>query len=393
MISVQEAIEILKANTPTTLPVVVNLRAAAGKILAEDIHASIDIPAFPQSSMDGYAISYKGWKENQKLIIQGEMQAGTPNQPTLEPDKTIRIFTGAPVPSGADTVVMQEKVTAANNEVIIEDTNLQPGSNIRPKGSEIQSGELALAAKTYLSPAAIGFLAGIGINEVKIFPAPSVSIIVTGKELQDPGKPLGKGQVYESNSHMLVAALQELNINDVKVLWSDDDPGMLSDMISDSLDKTDILILTGGVSVGDYDFVLEAVKACGVQQLFHRVKQRPGKPLYAGRKGNKLIFGLPGNPSSVLTCFYQYVRPALGWISNNSFELETRQIPLANSLQKVAGLTHFLKGYYDGAVVSALGAQESYRLSSFSHANCLIELQEDLTEICAGENVKIHFLP
>jgi molybdopterin molybdotransferase len=151
--------------------------------------------------------------------------------------------------------------------------------------------------------------------------------------------------------------------------------------------------LTGGISVGDYDFVLQAATECGVTKLFHKIKQRPGKPLYFGKKENKLVFGLPGNPSSVLTCFYQYVIPALEKLSKRKIGLQTLKIPLAKLFQKNAGLTHFLKGFYDGKTAMPLDAQESFRLSSFAKANCLIQIDEDITSLKEGELVDVYLLP
>jgi len=190
MISVEEAKKIIEENAVALQPVKYPMQRAAGKILAEDIYSTIDIPAFPQSSMDGYAFSFSDWGKNKRLKIEGEIAAGTNKKLSLAPGKAVRIFTGAPVPPGADTVVMQEKVQLQNGELIIEDESIVTGMNVRPKGSETKAGELSLKKGSLLSPAAIGFLAGIGITEVKVYPNPSVSIIITGKELQQPGKPL-----------------------------------------------------------------------------------------------------------------------------------------------------------------------------------------------------------
>ena len=253
---------------------------------------------------------------------------------------------------------------------------------------------MALAKNTILSPGAIGFLAGIGITEVPVFPKPTVGIIITGNELQQPGKPLLFGQVYESNSQTLTAALQQLHINDVKTFWAADDLVIVKDVLQTALNQCDIVLLTGGVSVGDYDFVVEAARQCEVEMIFHKIKQRPGKPLYFGKIVNQLVFGLPGNPSSVLTCFYQYVLPAVQQLSNFlPSGLKVLQVPINKNFTKAAGLTHFLKGYYDGEKVAILDAQESYRLSSFARANCLVKINEDITHCFEGEKVEIHLLP
>jgi len=394
MITVEEAKKIIEEQVSPLKPIQVMLTDAAGLVLATAIYADMDIPAFPQSSMDGYAFSFSGWQTNKTLHIAGEMAAGSAETISYSPEQAVRIFTGAAVPGGTDTVVMQEKVTTVNGELFIEDDKLKAGGNVRPTGSEIKTGALALPAGTFLSPAAIGFLAGIGITNVNAWPKPTISIIVTGKELQQPGKPLQYGQVYESNSATLKAALKQINISEVKICWADDDLDILKQILQTELTKSDVVLLTGGISVGDYDFVLEAATQCGIIQLFHRLKQRPGKPLYFGKKVDQLVFGLPGNPSSVLTCFYEYVLPALQQLSNRkNTGLKKLSVSLGKALDKPSGLTHFLKGYYDGERVVQLDAQESYRLSSFAKANCLIKINEEITHCDEGANVEIHLLP
>src|SRR6187549_1228986 len=393
MISVSEAKKIIDQNVSCLEPVTLPLQGSVGLILGENVYASMDIPSFPQSSMDGYAFSFEGWKKHKKLKIAGEVAAGSKETFTVDPKNTVRIFTGAAVPTGADTVIMQEKVQIENGELKIEDETIQQGNSVRLKGSEIKGGELALGKESILSPAAIGFLAGIGITEVKAYPNPSIIIIITGNELQQPGKPLQHGQVYESNSFALKAVLQQLHINDIKILYATDKPEVVTGTLKNALEHNDVVLLTGGISVGDYDFVLQAATDCGVEKLFHKIKQRPGKPLYFGKKQNKLVFGLPGNPSSVLTCFYQYVIPALEKLSNKKPVLKIIRSPLSRPFQKTALLTHFLKGIYDGKTVTPLDAQESYRLSSFAKANCLIQVDEDTTALKEGELVDVYLLP
>ncbi|HET6723751.1 MAG TPA: gephyrin-like molybdotransferase Glp [Chitinophagaceae bacterium] len=393
MISVSEAKKIISESVSSLQAVSLSLQESGGLMLADDIYAATDIPAFPQSSMDGYAFSFKGWKQNKKLRITGEVAAGNNEAFQLAPENAVRIFTGAAVPAGADTVIMQEKVQVENGELKIEDESLKEGNSVRQKGSEIKAGALALEKENILSPAAIGFLAGIGITEVKVYPNPSISIIITGNELQQPGRPLQHGQVYESNSFALKAVLQQLHIENIQILSATDKPQIVIDALKKALKQSDIVLFTGGVSVGDYDFVLQAATACGVEKLFHKIKQRPGKPLYFGRKEKKLVFGLPGNPSSVLTCFYQYVIPALEKLSKREIGLQMIKVPLATTFQKNTGLTHFLKGFYNGKIAAPLDAQESYRLSSFAKANCLIQIDEDVTSLNEGDLVDVYLLP
>src|SRR6187401_560210 len=228
MISVIDAKKIISENVTSLEPVILPLQESAGLILAEDVYASMDIPAFPQSSMDGYAFSFEGWKQHKKLKIAGEVAAGSNENFTLAPGNAVRIFTGAAVPAGADTVIMQEKIKTVNGELSIEDETLQPGNSVRSKGSEIKAGALALEKGNTLSPAAIGFLAGIGITEIKVYPNPSISIIITGNELQQPGQSLQHGQVYESNSFALKAVLKQLNIDGIQTLYATDKPEIVT---------------------------------------------------------------------------------------------------------------------------------------------------------------------
>lgn len=394
MISVAEAKNIIRENTGTLVPVKQLLTESAGLILADDVFAASPVPPFPQSAMDGYAFSFSEWQVHKKLTIIGEIAAGNKEARTLPPGSAVRIFTGAPVPSGADTVVMQEKVTVQQDELIIHDEKLAAGINVRKHGAEIQAGSLALEKGTVLSPAAIGFLANVGVVSVNVYPDPSITIIITGDELQTPGNPLEYGQVYEVNSISLLAALSQLNINSrIDVVHVTDNPDLTTEALRNALQKSDLVMLTGGISAGDYDFVLPATAACEVQKLFHKVKQRPGKPLYFGKQGSRIVFGLPGNPGSVLTCFYQYVLHAMEKLSKRKLILPTIRVPLSKPFQKATGLTHFLKGNYDGETVTISDAQESFRLASFARANCLVQINEEVTSCEQGEMVDVHLLP
>lgn len=392
MISVSEARTIIQQHIVTLPPVARMLPDALGYTIAADVFATVDIPAYPQSSMDGYAFSYTDWQQNKSLQISGEMAAGTKESMPLSSNTAVRIFTGAPVPPGADTVVMQEKVVAEKGILSIQDDQLQQGSNVRLKGSEIKAGELALPSGTVLTPAAIGFLAGIGITDVTVYPAPVVTIIITGNELQTPGQPLLYGQVYDANSFALAAVLQQYDVQQIEVVSVPDVIEALNEVLSQALQKSDLILLTGGVSVGDYDFVTRSAEHCGITTQFHKLKQRPGKPLFFGTKGRQMIFGLPGNPSSVLTCFYMYVLPVIMGMKKTGNGLIQQQVPLSQSYHKTTQLTHFLKGRYDGQAATPLGAQESYRMRSFASANCLIEIEEKAESVAQGELVTIHLL-
>jgi molybdopterin molybdotransferase len=392
-IQVSDARKLIRESIKTPDPVKVSINAAAGLILAEDIFSLTDVPPFNQSSMDGYAINYQGWKKKETLKIAGMAQAGLAGLDPIQSDEARRIFTGAVVPHGSDTVVMQEKVDVLDGKLLIKDNNLAIGQNVRIQGSEAKKGEIALEKGHLLNPTAIGFLAGLGIHELMVYPAPTISIILTGNELQQPGLALNYGQVYESNSYALNAAIREAGILNVDVFSAEDDLKILIEVLAIALQNSNLVLLTGGVSVGDFDFVIRAAEANGVEQVFHKIKQKPGKPIYFGKKGEKYVFGLPGNPASVLTCFYEYVYPAMGFLGNKQKEMIKINAVLESDIKKPAGMTHFLKAYYNGKTVKELKAQESFRLSSFAKSNCLIELEAEQSEFKAGEEVEIHLLP
>lgn len=391
MITVSEAKDLISQHVKPLKAIQISLGEAAGHLLAQDVYAAQHIPAFRQSSMDGYAFKFD--EHQQPLPIVGEMAAGSTSAFTLQSRTACRIFTGAPLPEGADTVVMQEKTSIEDGLLLIQDDQLKLAANVREAGAEARKGALAMRKGDFLSPAAVGFLAGIGINTLQVFPMPKISIIVTGRELQQPGQALQFGQVYESNSYALSAALQMEGIKGISVYEADDDLEVLTTILQQSLDQSDVVLLSGGVSVGDYDFVIEASQACGVSQVFHKVKQKPGKPLFFGTRAEKLIFGLPGNPSSVLSCYYNYVLPAIKQLSQKENSSVTLEAKLKTPYRKPAGLTHYLKGWYENGLVMPLDAQESFRLSSFAQANCLICLEESGTEFPAESPVNIIRLP
>lgn len=393
MIPVSEALQRIRQTLKPLQPTRIGLSTSQGYVLTEDVVANVSIPNFNQSSMDGYAFRYKDFRQSNEFMIGGEVAAGDHLKIDTNPQQAIRIFTGAAVPPGFDTVVMQEKTTVDGTKLLVLDEELVEGSNVRKEGAEILRGKVALPKGSLLTPAAIGFLTGVGTTEVFVFPKPVVHIIATGKELVKPGATLEHGQVYESNSLMLKAALNLSGIHDISMSLVTDDVTAISNALQNALEQADLILLSGGVSVGDYDFVLEAAQACGIGQLFHKVAQRPGKPLYAGTKNGRMIFGLPGNPASVLTCFYQYVSAAIEVFTGRKNLLERRHLPLLTGFNKKIGITQFLKASITTGGVMPLGAQESFRLSTFAVANGLIVLPEEAREYKEGEMVEVLLIP
>lgn len=393
IISVKEARSILDSQNFERKIRRLNLNEATGYILAEDLPALVDIPSFDQSSMDGYAFSFNSWVPGTALKVVDKIAAGRSDKLILKAGEAVRVFTGAPLPEGADTVVMQEKTRTENDLLFIEQEDLKQGDNFRIQGTDITKGDTAVSKDTLVSSGTIGFLAALGYDKVPVFSAPSVALIITGNELQQPGSELIYGQVYEASSVMLQSCLKEMGLHKVNIYFVQDDLNETIKILKTALESSDVVLITGGVSVGDYDFVVKAAEECGVQKLFHKVRQRPGKPLYAGRRKNQPVFGLPGNPSSVLSCFYQYVWPVLRRMTGHAGTLKTMQVPLAASFEKKNPLTNFLKGFYENGMVKILPAQESYRLSSFVVANCLVVLDEAMRHYEKEEPVEIHLLP
>jgi molybdopterin molybdotransferase len=385
MISVIEAKKLIEENCEPSRIILTPLLEACGSILAESIFSPIDTPPFDQSAMDGFAFSFDGWNGKNELFVTEEIQAGSFSNNTLKPGHAVRIFTGAPVPKGADSVVMQEKVVINGQYISIDDQMLSKGANVRLSGSQTKKGAIVLEAGVLITPAAVSLIAGIGIADVNVFAKPKINIIVTGNELVKPGHPISEGQIYESNSYGLMAALSQLGIIPDSVVMVGDEEDETIDKIMSQL-KCDILILTGGVSMGNYDFVTSALDKCGVTKVFHKVKQKPGKPLFFGKKGSTLVFGLPGNPAAVMTCFYEYIVPVISRFTRKKY-YKSLQLTLAQSYGKKPGLTHFLKGKTNESYVTILPGQESYLMNSFAVADCVVELEEEKEHFNAGESV------
>ncbi len=393
MISVSEAKELIKKSINPIPARYLPIPDTTGCILVENVYSHYDAPAFRQSSMDGYAFIYDDLINNTEIKVIDAVAAGDTRSVALSSGMAARIFTGAPVPDGADTVVMQEKVKINNTVLTIEDHQINKGTNVREKGAELKQGSMVIEKGKEIKTRTIGFLAGLGIAQVKVHPAPSIAVIITGNELQAPGTPLEHGKVYESNSFTLTAVLKSLGIENVLIFYALDNLDEVTKKIGEALEQVDMLLLTGGVSVGDYDFVVQAATKNGVNQLFHKIAQKPGKPVFLGMKEDKVILGLPGNPGSVLTCFYEYAELIISRLMHKPSAILYKTALLNQNYKINRSLTHFLKGYVNGNGVEILDAQESFRLKSFAEANCLIVLPPGKEQYYAGDEVEIHLLP
>ena len=391
MIPVDEAKKLLSSNIPAPRPVVLPLGQAIHHVLAADIDAPMDVPSFDNSAMDGYAFAFNSYQEGSPLKVNHTIQAGDTSLPVIKAGEAARIFTGAPVPDGADTVVIQEKTEVNDQLLHVLDDGLKKGANVRLRGTQTAAGEKVLSAGTRLKAGMIGLLSSIGLKEVSVYAPPRIGIIVSGKELVKPGNPLKPGQIYESNSFALQAALADMALQPQLMTSVDDDEEEIFTTISDYLSQCEVLIITGGISVGDYDFVQQALERACVEKILYKVKQKPGKPLYCGRKENTMVFALPGNPGAVLSCFYQYVKPSIRQMKGlpNAFAAEGF-LKLSADVQKRQGLTHFMKGKREGEEVRVLQGQESYKLNAFAESDCLVELEEGKEHFVKGEVVKVY---
>ena len=394
LINVEIAGELIRLHTKSKSSENCSLNESCGRTLYEDIIANVSLPPFDQSAMDGYAVAFEAIDQGD-LEIEGEISAGPVKRKTVAGTRAVRVFTGAMMPEGADTVIVQEKVEVRNGRIIFSASEVKKGQNVRLKGAQIAQNEVALEKGTKLNAAGIGYLSALGITTVAVSMQPVVKVIVTGNELKMPGVQLQPGEIYESNSSMLRAALNSVGLHNVDVTVCGDDEGTLMQRIGEAIPGCDLLLITGGISVGDYDFTGKALSTLGVKRIFHRVAQKPGKPLYFGKKDNTMIFGLPGNPASVLSCFYEYVLPSVQVMRGERYNkgLKRVSMPLGSRVRKKSGLTNFLKGKIVGTEVISLEGQESFILSSFAFADCLIHIPEEITELEVGSIVECHMLP
>lgn len=395
MVTVEEAKRRIKENTNLLPKEQKTVPEALGYVLSADVMAMLSLPSFRQSSMDGYAVLHTDIiNENISLPVVAESRAGGTSKLVLNPGSAVRIFTGAPVPDGATAVIMQEHTVADHGSVTIREYPVTENKNVRNIGQQIREGDIALLAGTYLTAGSIGFLTGLNVQKVEVYKKPKIGILVTGDELVKTGEELGDGQVYESNSAMLVAALKLEGINTVEVYYSEDDLTSTIDSLNLLAQRNDVVIATGGVSVGDYDYVGKALEIIGAKTIFYKVRQKPGKPLLFAKSDNNNFYALPGNPASSLVCFYEYVLPALRLMSGRKDNfLPSFKLPVSHAYSFDGERDEFLKAYVSGGQVTSLEGQESFALRSFAVANALIYLPVTQQTVQAGDLVEVHLLP
>jgi molybdopterin molybdotransferase len=341
MISVEEATAIILANAAVLKKKSLPLAQAMGQILAEAIEADRDFPPYDRATMDGIAISYDAFLSGRRSFpIESVQSAGESVGKLIQTTSCIEIMTGAPVPVGTDCIIPYEQIRITNKIAETEVTSVERGKNIHRKGNDARQSEKLLTEGTLISPAEVALLASVGKSEVQVYELPSAAIISTGNELVDiDQKPLPH-QVRKSNSYALQAAWAALGGTST-LFHLPDDESVIQTELKRILEQHDVLILSGGVSKGKFDFIPQSLEAQGIQKMFHHVSQKPGKPLWFGRSTTKFVFALPGNPVSTFLCFHRYVKPWL--LASCGRSLSPSKAILAEDFAFTAPLTYFLQ--------------------------------------------------
>ena len=373
MISEEEArrkiLETIRPLSSRRLP----LSEALGSFVAEDYFARLPLPAFDNSAMDGYAVMATSGTKGARLWVAGEQPAGRDKQLRIAPGEAIRIFTGAPVPAGADAIVMQEDVTRDGDAIVIN-TGVGAGEFIRRRGCDLAEGQRILAKGERLRSATIALLASQGIADVAVGAEVNAAIISTGDELVKPGGKLDPGQIYESNSALLNALLQRCGAAVNSAEHCHDERESLLHTIERGT-KSDILIISGGVSVGEHDLVKDALRELGAQIEIWRVAIKPGKPFLFGNIDECAVFGLPGNPVSAFVTFLQFVRPSiLKMMGATNLDLPQLPAKLAVDLTNEGDRAHYIRGKLEQGTFTPVGRQESHALFGLSRSNALLRL-------------------
>ncbi len=375
------------------------LRECLGRVLATDILSPSNVPNYDNSAMDGYAFSAADIDTTQptRLKVVGSAFAGKAFYGTVASGECVRIMTGAAMPQGADTVVVQEKVSLEADTITFSDAP-KPQMNVRYAGEDLRIDQTVLAAGHLMRPADLGLIASLGIAEVQVYRKLKVAFFSTGDELVSLGKPLEIGQVYDSNRYTLHGMLSRLGVEIIDLGAIADDPALLEAALLDAAKQADVVITSGGVSVGEADYMKLLLAKHG-QVMFWKIAMKPGRPLAYGKVTDAHYFGLPGNPVAVMVTFYQFVREAMLRLMGqpNPAQLPTFKVECTEAIKKLAGRTEFQRGILftdtDGNWrVKPTGAQGSALLSSMSLANCFIVLDDDVGNLEAGALVQVQVL-
>ena len=371
----------------------VPVREALGRILAQDIVPAIDVPAHDNSAMDGYAVRFSDLQEGDPSLREiGTALAGKPFKGRVGSGQCVRIMTGAVMPEGTDTVVIQEIVKKEGERIVVP-PGQKARQNVRYAGEDLKVGVPVLAPGKLLRPAELGLIASLGIAQVKVGRRLRVALFATGDELASIGSPLKEGEVYDSNRYTVHGMLSRLGVDIVDLGVVRDDPGKLKQAFEKAAASADAVITTGGVSVGEADFIRQMMAQLG-EVLFWKIAMRPGRPMAFGRIGDAFLFGLPGNPVAVMVTFYALVREALLHLAGRT-ESALALLPAVSSedIRKVPGRTEFQRGVLfkeqDRWLVRTTGQQGSGVLRSMSEANCFIVLEHARGSVKAGEPVSV----
>ena len=370
----------------------VGLIDSLGQFAARDLLAQRPLPAFDNSAMDGYAVQADSCRAGASLRVVGEQPAGADRGLTIGAGEAIRIFTGAPMPAGSDAVIMQEDVTRQDDTIVVQ-CAAEPGEFIRRRGSDLAEGQKILARGEPVTAQTLALLASQGIAEIAVGGVPRVAIVSTGDELIQPGSTPQPGQIFESNAIMLQALTLNARAAVALVEHCPDDREQLTGIFRRGL-QNDALIVSGGVSVGDHDFVKPALRTLGAEIDLWRVAIKPGKPFLFGRAANCCIFGLPGNPVSAFVTFLKFVRPALRKMSGaaeGSLGLHTVPAQLANEVSNRGDRPHYLRGRLQDGIFTVTGRQESHALFGLSRANALLRAAPG-SQFAAGATVSVELL-
>lgn len=409
MISVEAALRQVLKEAKTLPSEKIEITWGLGRVLAEDIRAGENIPGFDNSAMDGYAVKAsdaRGASRDNPCVLEviRDIKAGDRVRVALKNNQAARIMTGSQVPEGADSVIMVEytkKVTQTPNtqyqtsQYVKIFKAAEPGENIRRSGEDIRKGELVVRKGALLSPALIGLLASLGRQYVKVIRKPRVAVLATGNEVVDVGKRLPIGKIRSSNTYTLCSQAIASGGSPKNLGIARDEPGQLRKKIMQALD-CDIIVTSGGVSVGDYDLVKDVLAGLGTRIRFWKVAMRPGKPLVFGRIKGIPVFGLPGNPVSSMVSFEIFVRPLILKMLGGKYERKEVEAVIEEGLDKKRGFKYFLRAitsWDKGAYTTrTTGPQGSGILKSMALANSLIILPEEKENIRKGEKVGVRFL-
>ncbi|HDR1419887.1 TPA: molybdopterin molybdotransferase MoeA [Pasteurella multocida] len=371
------------------------LQHAVNRICAEDIISPLNVPSFDNSAMDGYAVRLADLAQNLTLTVAGKSFAGAPFDREWQTQSTVRIMTGAMLPAGADAMVMQEDVIVNEDGTVTFPEKIKAGQNIRYIGEDVKQGEVVLNKGSVLNAVSLPLLASLGIDKVKVFPRLKVAVLSTGDELVPVGQALKEGQIYDTNRFTIQLLLEKLNCEILDFGLLPDNEQEFEKAFIEAQQQADLVITSGGVSVGEADFTKKVLEKVG-QVNFWKIAMKPGKPFAFGRLKNAWFCGLPGNPVSALATFYQLVQPVIAKLSGYSQWKAPQRLAAiaATKMKKAPGRLDFQRGFYQvnaqGQIeVQPVGFQGSHLFSSFVKSNCFIVLERERGNVEAGETVTI----